>query len=80
MKVERAKVARRRNAADTAASRASEGHNEPDDQETSGIELFFVIAAGLLVALFEALDIDVLFGLILMPVRLRASYRVTLSN
>ena len=70
---ERAKAAAKRKAAQDAAAnytrlRDAKASQQDDDDLNAACQLFFMIAGGLLLALFEALDIDVLIGILLMPV------------
>ena len=67
----RAKAAKRRKTSDSRGSdqRGSPKRRDHDEERASGCELLLIIAASVAIAVFEALDIDVLAGLLLWPVR-----------
>lgn len=71
-KVEQAKKERRK----LASRQKPEPRASEVNQEATGLEIFCIVATGLAFALFEALDVDVLIGLLLMPVRVRPRSRM----
>lgn len=68
-KNERRKAATRRQKVSAVGHVEAPSQEKPLEEEGSGFELFCMTVFGLLFALVEALEVDVLIGIVMLPVR-----------